>query len=144
MNLANSDQNGSTGAAEDPYTLRFTLRFDGMENGCCDTIEEWIPKEGNQKKELEERRIPIKESHVSEWFEKPPPSTNLGGGLRLLVVENPTESNPGFPMKKDTLEHLLLKWEFPPLDELSHALYAGGSAVFISDDCEKNQKISMA
>jgi hypothetical protein len=68
-------------------------------------------------------------------------STNLDGGLRLLVVENPTESNPGFPMKEDTLKHLLLEWEFPPLDELSHALYAGGSAVFVSDDCKK---ISMA
>jgi len=140
MNLANSDQNGSTSAAEDPYTLRFTLGFEGKENGCCDTIEEWIRKGDNKKTELEER-IPIKESYVSEWLKKPPPSTNLDGGLRLLVVENPTKSNPRFPMKKDTLENLLLEWKFPPLDELSHALYAGGSAVFVSDDCNT---ISMA
>lgn len=136
MNLANSDQNGSIGAAENLYTLG----FDGMENGCCYTIEEWIPK-GNKRTELEELRIPINESDVSEWLKKPPQSTNLDGGLRLLMVENPTESNPGFPMKEDTLKHLLLEWEFPPLDELSHALYAGGSAVFVSDDCKK---ISMA
>jgi hypothetical protein len=141
MNLANSDQKGSTGAAEGPYGLRFTLGFEGMENGCCYTIEEWIPKEGDKRTELEELRIPIKESDVLEWLQKPPQSTNLDGGLRLLVVENPIESNPGFPMKEDTLKHLLLKWEFPPLDEFSHTLYAGGSAVFVSDDCKK---ISMA
>ena len=134
MNLANSDQNGSTSAAEDPYTLRFTLGFEGKEDGCCDTIEEWIHKEGNQKTELEERKIPIKESYVSEWL-KQPPSTKPDGGLRLLVVENTTESNPEFPMKKDTLKHLLREWKFPPLNELSHALYTGGSAVFVSDDC---------
>jgi hypothetical protein len=136
MSLANCDQNGSTGAAEDSYTLR----FEEMENGCCYTIEELIPK-GSKKTEVEELRIPIKESDVSEWLKEPPQSTNLDGGLRLLLVENPTESNPGFPMKEDTLKSLLLKWKFPDLDELSHALYPGGSAVFVSDDCTK---ISMA
>ena len=141
MNLANSDQNGPTGAAEDSDSPIFSLRFERMENGCSYTIEEWIPKEGKKGTELEELRIPIKESDVLEWLEKPPQSTNIDGGLRLLVIENPTESTPGFPMKEDTLKHLLHKWEFPPLDELSHALYAGGSAVFVSDDCKK---ISMA
>jgi hypothetical protein len=141
MTLANSDQNGSTGAAEDPHSLTFALRFEGMENGCCYAIEEWIPKEGNKGTELEELRIPVKESDVAEWLRKPPQSTDLVGGLRLLVVENPTESDPGFPMKEDTFNHLLLEWEFPPVDELWHALYPGGSAVFVSDDCNK---ISMA
>src|SRR5271155_2888548 len=102
MNLANSDQNESTGAAEDPHSLKFTLWFEGMEDGCGYTIEEWIPKEGNKRTELEELRTPIKESDVSEWLKKLPQSTNLDGGLRLLVVENPTESHPGFPMKEDT------------------------------------------
>lgn len=137
MSLANSDQNESTGAAEDPHSLRFTLWFEGMEDGCGYTIEEWIPKGGNKRTELEELRTPIKEPDVSEWLKKLPQSTNLDGGLRLLVVENPTESHPGFPMKEDTLKHLLREWEFPPLEELSHAIYAGGSAVFVSNDCKK-------
>ena len=141
MSLENSDQNGSTGAAEDLYSLGFTLGFEEMENGCYYGIEEWIPKEGNERTELEEPRIPIDESDVSEWLTKPLQLTDLVGGLRLVVVEGPTESSPVFPMKEDTLKDLLLKWEFPHLDELSHALYAGGSAVFASDNCEK---ISMA
>ena len=140
MNLANSDQNGSTGAAEDLYSLRFTLGFEEMENGCCYGIEEWISK-GNERTELEEPRIPIEESDVSKWLTKPLQLTNLDEGLRLVVVENPTELTPVFPMKEDTLNDLLLEWKFPPLDELSHALYAGGSAVFASDNCKK---ISMA
>jgi hypothetical protein len=136
MSLPTSDQNGSNGTAEDLYTLR----YGGVRNGCCYKIEEWIPKEGNKRTEPEDLKIPMKESDILKWLEEPPPS-NLDTGLRLLVVENPTELYPTFPMKKDTLEHLLDKWKFPPLDELSNALYGGGSAVFVSDN---PKKISMA
>jgi len=50
---------------------------------------------------------------------------------RLLVIENPTKYGYlRFPMNEDTFERMRIKWRFPPQHELSHAIFAGGCAIF--------------
>jgi hypothetical protein len=134
MSLADSSQDKSNDAEED----FFPLNFNDIGDGSCYSIKEWSPRGGNGGTDLgtEGPRTTINSFDVSQWLEETPRPIDLDAGLHLLVVENTSEENwnetPGtkFPLRRETLKRLLCKWGFPPLRELSHALYAGGSAAF--------------
>jgi hypothetical protein len=110
--------------SKDSIGDRHILKFD--EAGCASYYE---IKNGCQSNE----GMPTMQTfNVSDFLrETKQQNEATRDSCRLLVIENPTKYEYlRFPMKQDTFECMRVKWGFPPQHELSHAIFAGGCAIF--------------
>jgi hypothetical protein len=115
----------------------FVLKFTQMpENSRA--VEVWaFPDNQNLRPPIHE----INDSGVAAWLRADPPTSNNQrptAGLRLLTQTSEI-GYPEFPLKKETLAHLLREWKFPTLQLNWNSFYIGGSAAYVvgSGDCTK-------
>ena len=86
----------------------------------------------------------IAEDEIEAWSKAEPPMRNgqkPAAGLRLIEQKNEC-AYPKFPMKEETIHHLLREWEFPTPHLHWGAFYMGGTAIFIVKSGDST-KISM-